>query len=171
MKMGNIKEISKYSFLLGLLVLLGLSVRSSKGQVIKLDYDSDSSGVWNDNSCHYGESPDDFGNYGCPINTSAEVLDPTGYWSTCKKPYTCDIIFDSGYLPKARKLIVRAFMGGKARISITAKRSPSDLTYYMEVGEIISGGTSGEAEWHEVKFDLAYLFNPRVCFGYELLCL
>jgi len=168
--MGNSKEIWNHSFLLGLLLLLiGLSVRRSQGQVIKLDYESDAAALWNDNSCHYGESPEDIGYYGCSVNTSTEVLDPTGYWSTCdndeaSSPYSCDIIFDSGYLPKARKLIVRAFMVGTARITITGKRSPSDLTYNIKVGEILSMVGSEKADnWYEIPFDLSgLLFYPRV---------
>jgi len=82
---------------------------------ITLDKESDVQGVWNGNSCHYSDHPDDdLWVYGCPVTVPGDIdLSSSGYWSLCLPSTTwCRMDFDAGYLPKATTLRVRAFIQG-----------------------------------------------------------
>ena len=114
---------------------------------IVLDVQSDLSEDWNltetQQYCTYAETETDFDYaWGCPINFDENEVSPAGlhgYWSTCKLT-ACDIIYHGPNRPKPVSILVHAFLKGDSKITITAKRSPTDTQYKEKIATILPGG-------------------------------
>ncbi|CAG7815134.1 unnamed protein product [Allacma fusca] len=116
------------------LALLALSsffllIGSSDSYKVRLEGKADvGTGAWKQISCRQiGDYKEYIAGTGC--NVSPYPLDEEFFktivqesWGVCSRP-TCDFIYYDGSLPKPQTVTVKAFIGGKATILISSKRS------------------------------------------------
>jgi hypothetical protein len=95
----------------------------SQGQYIVLDLGSDNNGLFQSNSCAFGDFPSYFEQQGCPLNPPAsEILLESryGFWTTCGTN-SCDIIFDAGFLPSVKNMSFGIYFDGGVSLSTWGK--------------------------------------------------
>jgi hypothetical protein len=110
------------SIILAILLLFTCG-RISHCLKIVLDRPLDDSGLFLSNSCSYADLPTYFEHSGCPLNPPASeslLASRYGFWSTCGT-LSCDIIFDTGYLPSAKNASIGAYFDGHVSLSTWSK--------------------------------------------------